>query len=192
MRVSTRRSAVLLLGVLALSFASTAFALDRPPRRARVVRGPRGRVYVNVHRRPGYWRGVRVGARIAVLPLGHRRIVVRGAPYFYYEGAYYRPEGKSYVVVAPPVGAVVEAVPAGCVAVKSGNVVYHHCAGTFYSPATGGFVVVETPIGVTVDELPIGCEEIEDVGGVEHYACSGVLYRPVVRGADTVYVTVRR
>lgn len=191
MRASSRRSAILLLGAMALSFASIATGLDRP-KKVRVHRGPKGRIHVNVHRRPGYWRGVRVGATIATLPPGHRRIVVRGAPYFYYEGAYYRPEGRTYVVAAPPVGAVVHAVPAGCVALKSHDIVYHHCAGTFYSPSSGGFVVVETPIGATVDELPIGCEKIEDVGGVEHYACSGVLYRPAVRGADTVYVTVKR
>lgn len=46
-----------------------------------------------------------VGARLKVLPRGHRTIVIGGLDYFVYFGTYYRyfPEDRVYVVVAPPV-----------------------------------------------------------------------------------------
>lgn len=53
------------------------------------------------------------GIRIGLLPLGYKRIVVAGRPYFYYQGVYYvNVEGEeTYEVVDPPVDAVVDHLP---------------------------------------------------------------------------------
>ena len=179
-----RSFCLIVVSVLALFTPSPS---DAAPVRRRAVR-----VQVNAHRRAGFWRGVRIGAAVAVLPAGHVALTVAGARYFYYGGAFYAPAAAGYVVVAPPVGAVIAAVPEGCVAAPFGGIGYHYCAGTYYAPAAGGFAVVTTPIGITVDELPLDCAETVAFDGVDHYSCAGIYYRPLVRDGATMYVTVKR
>lgn len=101
-----------------------------PRRHAVVTTTPNGAVVIKhsttryrFHR--GIWyrpanNGFRVvmaprGARIRVLPAGHRRIVVGPATYFYYYGAFYRKVDNSdeYEVVEAPEGAVVDELPDG-------------------------------------------------------------------------------
>ncbi|MDD5136136.1 MAG: hypothetical protein PHX20_01970 [Candidatus Omnitrophica bacterium] len=43
------------------------------------------------------------GAIVEALPPRHSSVVVRGVPYYYYDGVYYRPCSQGYVVVLPPV-----------------------------------------------------------------------------------------
>ncbi len=183
------------LGLVFLALVSLLLASLPAAAQAR-RRGAHVRVHrtvtVNVHRRGGFWRGVAVGATVAALPRGHAALLVGEQRFFHYGGAFYRPVGRGYVVVAPPVGAVIAAVPEGCAPAAYGGIGYHYCAGTYYAPAPGGFAVVEAPIGISVDELPIGCSETRELDGVEHYACEGVYYRPLDREGATWYVTVKR
>ena len=44
-----------------------------------------------------------IGAVIRILPFGYRTIVIRGAPYYYYDDVYYRPCPSGYVVVPAPI-----------------------------------------------------------------------------------------
>ena len=92
-----------------------------------IPRLPASAVIVHYHNNPYYFHAgvfyipragayIRVvppaGIRLAVLPVGYRRIVIGSAAYFYYNGVFYTPvPGNEYVVVEAPVGAVVESIP---------------------------------------------------------------------------------
>jgi hypothetical protein len=75
------------------------------------------------------------GARIRVLPIGYRRIVIASTPYFYHYGTFYRkvdgPE-EDYEVVTAPIGAEVEALPEGYKIVKERGVEYYKLDDVFY------------------------------------------------------------
>lgn len=64
-----------------------------------------------------------IGALVDSLPPRHRTVVVSGAPYYYYDGIYYRPCPGGYVVVPTPVVGqpviVQEAVPAAVMPVTA-------------------------------------------------------------------------
>lgn len=188
-RVAARlRSLGLVLLLVIGLFAPSVPAEAQRRKHVRVVRP----IHVNVHRRGGYWRGVRVGAAVAALPRGHAVVVVGGRRFFHYGGVFYAAASAGYVVVAAPLGAVIAAVPEGCAAAPFGGVGYNYCGGTYYAPAPGGFAVVAAPIGITVDELPVECSETVTLDGVEHYSCEEIYYRPVVRDGATMYITVKR
>ncbi len=55
------------------------------------------------------------GLKIAILPVGHKRVIVKQKPYFYYYGTFYsKPPGmEEYTVTEAPVGAEVDALPEG-------------------------------------------------------------------------------
>lgn len=87
---------------------------------------------------PGNWGGP--GA-----PPGHTRVIVRGEPYYFHGGRYYRPWHGGYVPVFPPVGLVISALPLGFTLVMLAGVSYYLYDGVYYQPAPGGYVVVTPP-----------------------------------------------
>ena len=59
----------------------------------------------NHYQTPHYNRGhhgYKYGYRVRVLPVGYARISVRGNPYYYRYGVYYRYGDSDYIVVEPP------------------------------------------------------------------------------------------
>jgi hypothetical protein len=56
--------------------------------------------------------GLALGAIVATLPPYHETVYVRGAPYYYYDGTYYRPYSTGYIVVPAPATTTVVTVPA--------------------------------------------------------------------------------
>jgi len=114
---------VMILSVMIAAFASSAFAREerghkgggwsRPPASARheVVhsRGEKYHYYGGKFYKPswlGFWFSISIppiGAVVTTLPVGHRTVVVRDLPYYYYEDVYYRPCYGGYVVVDRPV-----------------------------------------------------------------------------------------
>ena len=58
------------------------------------------------HDRGWFWGsfgvGLAIGAIVATLPPRYETVYVSGAPYYYYDGIYYRPAPSGYVVVQAP------------------------------------------------------------------------------------------
>ncbi|MBG0859659.1 MAG: hypothetical protein IQL11_09165 [Bacteroidales bacterium] len=63
------------------------------------------------------------GIRVSYIPRECVSVMVKGRPFFYFEGIFYRhnPPGRYYEVVAPPVGALVPQLPPSGVMVRIVN-----------------------------------------------------------------------
>ncbi|MDD5120900.1 MAG: hypothetical protein PHR84_06300 [Candidatus Omnitrophica bacterium] len=109
--------AAMFLSFLFISLSTNAFAAGarhgggRNPQYRREAATNHRRYYYQQGRfyRPGwFWFKVAVtpppiGAIVAVLPFGHRAIIVGGFTYYNYDNLYYRACPRGYIVVAAPV-----------------------------------------------------------------------------------------
>lgn len=87
------------------------------------------------------------GATFHAVPWGGRRVYYRGSPYFFHEGAWYRPWGRRYVVVAPPIGIGISVLPPYCTTLWFGGVPYYYADDTYYlwHPESREYVVTAPP-----------------------------------------------
>ena len=76
--------------------------------------------------------GFSIGLRLGVLPFGFRTIYVGPSLFYYYDGIYYRPYGRSYEVASPPLGAQVPDLPRGATVVVIDGQKYYEYYGTYY------------------------------------------------------------
>jgi hypothetical protein len=97
----------------------------------------------------GYYRGwyPRSGYVVGGLPYGYTTVTRWGSPYYYGAGAWYRPYGPRFVVVAPPLGLVVPYLPPYYTTVVVGGVPYYCAGDTYYQSVAGGYAVVAAPQG---------------------------------------------
>jgi hypothetical protein len=96
------------------------------------------------------------GYVVSVPPQGYRVVRYRSAPYYYHGGAWYRPYGSRYVVVAPPVGMVVSFLPGFYTTLWFGSVPYYYADSVYYvARPAGGYVVTEPP-AATPDRVESG------------------------------------
>ncbi len=93
------------------------------------------------------------GHVVRVLPRDHRAVVFRGSRYYFYGGAWYRPHGPSFVVVAPPLGLFVPILPPYYTTIWVGGVPYYYANEVYYAHRGNGYVVVEPP-GGDVSQAP--------------------------------------
>jgi hypothetical protein len=87
------------------------------------------------------------GQYIEVLPNGHQVVVHGNARYYFYGGAWYRPAGPRFVIVAPPFGMVVPFLPPYYATVWLGGIPYYYANNVYYTHGQRGYVVVEPPKG---------------------------------------------
>jgi Family of unknown function (DUF6515) len=130
------------------------------------------------------------GTVIRVLPREYTRVVVRGVPYLFWGGVFYRSGPTGYVVVAAPFGAVVGVLPAGYVAVRLGPARYFYYGGVFYQPYGPQYTVVTPPMGAEVPYVPEGYA-VADINGLLYYQYDGVYYLPTVRNGVVSYIVSR-
>jgi Family of unknown function (DUF6515) len=71
----------------------------------------------------------------------------RGTSYYFTDGAWYRPRGGTFVVVAPPIGLVVPVLPRYYTTVWVRGLPYYYADDVYYTwhPEERGYVVVEPP-----------------------------------------------
>ncbi|MEJ0087166.1 MAG: DUF6515 family protein [Pseudomonadota bacterium] len=83
------------------------------------------------------------------LPLGYYPVRYRGSPYYYSRGAWYRPYGPRFVVVAPPIGIGVGFLPPYYTRVWFGGMPYYYADDTYYQwrPERREYVVSQPPGG---------------------------------------------
>lgn len=92
------------------------------------------------------WAQERTGA----LPAGASQLLVRGETYYYSGGTFYRPDGRGYLRVDPPLGARVPDVPgdAGSFTIGGDRYVVTGSGSFFlYDPRGGDYSVVSPPPG---------------------------------------------
>jgi len=83
------------------------------------------------------------------LPHGYVNVHYHGSPYYYRGGAWYRPYGPRYVVVAPPIGIGVGFLPPYYTTVWFGGMPYYYADQTYYMwhPERREYVVTQPPNG---------------------------------------------
>jgi len=83
------------------------------------------------------------------LPVGYNSAYYRGSPYYYGGGAWYRPYGARFVVVAPPIGIGVSLLPPYYTTLWFGGAPYYYANDTYYQyhAARREYVVTEKPRG---------------------------------------------
>ena len=81
------------------------------------------------------------------LPRGYVNVHYHGSPYYYRGGAWYRPYGPRFVVVAPPIGIGVGFLPPFYTTVWFGGVPYYYADQTYYMwrPERREYVVTHPP-----------------------------------------------
>jgi hypothetical protein len=143
MNARSHRSTALALLVL-LALPAIAGAAERPGggdgRSAH-----RGYVYDNRYNHGHYY--PERGAAFHGLPQGGYRIPYRGGDYYFHGGAWYRPWGPRFVVVAPPFGIGISLLPPYYSTVWFGGVPYYYADDTYYvwRPERREYVVTAPP-----------------------------------------------
>jgi hypothetical protein len=82
------------------------------------------------------------GQYVKRLPHGYRTVVYGNSHYYFYGGAWYRPYGARFVVVAPPFGLVVPFLPPYYTTIWAGGVPYYYANEAYYTQTAGGYMVV--------------------------------------------------
>ena len=126
---------------------------------------------------------------IKVLPNGHKRVVVRGVPYYYHRGVFYRPGANGYVVVDAPKGFRIGELPEGYTEIRVGTETVYYHNGSYFSwdPVLNSYVVVAAPEGAVVAYLPQGHTRV-NIDGEIYYKYNGVYYRQQEFGGSAMYV----
>jgi hypothetical protein len=83
------------------------------------------------------------------LPRGYVNVHYHGSPYYYRGGAWYRPYGPRFMVVAPPIGIGVGFLPPYYTTVWFGGMPYYYADQTYYMwrPERREYVVTQPPGG---------------------------------------------
>lgn len=82
------------------------------------------------------------------LPAGHKKVMVKGSPFYLNAGIWYSHGPSGYVVVAAPAGARIKMLPANHTTVVVRGVTYYHYYGAYYRYDRDGdeYYVVEAPV----------------------------------------------
>jgi len=124
----------------------------------------------------------RPGHVVNSLPRGHRSVVHHRTTYHVHDGTWYRPAGRHFSVVLPPVGLFVPVLPYAYTTVWFGAVPYYYSSGAYYTrhPQRQGYLVAEPPEEVWVDPLPKVAETLyvypkhgqdEELQAIDRYEC---------------------
>jgi hypothetical protein len=95
------------------------------------------------------------GAIVGSLPRA-ALVVRRGPDRFWFDGGvWYRPEGRRFVVVAPPIGAFVPVLPSFYTTLRLGGVTFYYANDAYYvwRGADRGYEVVEAPADADAAEV---------------------------------------
>jgi hypothetical protein len=99
----------IMVGAAVIAAIPSSCIAPPPPSGRVIVAGPHERVGYYVYGRhgrrhfvAGRWVRPRVGIYVEYLPEGYSSVIVRGVPYYYFDGVYFRSNGPGYVVVTVP------------------------------------------------------------------------------------------
>jgi hypothetical protein len=85
------------------------------------------------------------GHVVRVLPRDHRVVVQGGTRFYFSGGAWYRPHGPRFTVVAPPIGLFLSFLPPFYETIWLHGVPYYYANNVYYAHKGNGYVVVAPP-----------------------------------------------
>ena len=100
------------------------------------------------------------GQTVREIPRNHRVVVHRGVRYQFYNGAWYRPHGGHFVVVAPPIGLFVSFLPPYYATIWVRGVPYYYANDVYYEHYNDGYRIVEPPKENAVSQAPPPAEQL--------------------------------
>jgi hypothetical protein len=95
------------------------------------------------------------GQFIDILPQGHREVFWGKERYHFLNGVWYRPLGRQFLVVAPPIGISVPFLPSSPTTFWVNGVPYYYANEVYYTQSPVGYVVAARPKG-EVSQTPPG------------------------------------
>ena len=75
------------------------------------------------------------GQYIDALPSGHRMVVFGKARYYFFDGVWYLPKGRRFLIVAPPIGLAISFLPPYYTTIMVGGVPYYYANEVYYTAA---------------------------------------------------------
>jgi hypothetical protein len=130
------------------------------------------------------------GAIVTTAPRSGAWVSFGGTRYIYDGGVYYRPHGKSYVVVTPPIGFRLRILPAGYTTFYVGGLPYYYYAGTYYITRDEDYIVVQPPVGALVESVPKGGKE-SVIDCNTFYEVDGIQYQAVLQDGAIWYKVIK-
>lgn len=112
------------------------------------------------------------GREFIDIPGEYMRLIIGGLEYYYWEGMFYRFNGRRYIVVQPPVGAVVTAIPQGSQPVIVDGVAYYNINGVTYMWTSAGYQVVPQPKTIIIKNYNNVTEPVRTVTPVDNSAAT--------------------
>lgn len=85
------------------------------------------------------------GHYVRSLPRGYHTVYHHRAPYYFWEGVWYRPFGAYFTIVSPPIGLVIPFLPPFYTTLWVGGVPYYYANETYYTYYSGGGYIVTDP-----------------------------------------------
>jgi hypothetical protein len=95
------------------------------------------------------------GQFLEVLPQGNREVFWGKERYHFFNGVWYRPMGKKFLVVSPPIGLTVPFLPPFHSTFWVNGIPYYYANEVYYTQSPVGYVIVEPPKG-EVSQAPPG------------------------------------
>jgi hypothetical protein len=94
-----------------------------------------------------------VGTAVGSLERGYFISRVRGVPYYFNDGIWYRSRGRSFIVVQPPIGAFVSVLPPFYTTLAFGGIPYYYADNVYYrwDDARSGYLVSRPPQDASVN-----------------------------------------
>lgn len=91
------------------------------------------------------------GQFIRRIPKNAEKFKMGGKPFYMYEGVFYKPQKKGYVIIPPPIGMRVKYVPRGARHLQIDGLDYYEMNGTFYLdiPRKRYYEIVPEPVHET-------------------------------------------
>lgn len=128
----------------------------------------------------------RRGRVIHVLPAGHVHYVHKKNNYYFHDGFFYRPAGKTYVLVPSPFGLRVKTLPANHHKILIASKPHFYYRGTYYLASGNEYEVVEPTVGAVVPDLPEENVELVTIDGKQYHEYDGFLYESSAKGYELV------
>jgi hypothetical protein len=85
------------------------------------------------------------GQYVRALPRDRRVVIHGGSRYYFHGGAWYRPSGPRFTIVAPPIGLFVPFLPPFYSTIWVSRVPYYYANDVYYAHRRDGYVVVAPP-----------------------------------------------
>lgn len=117
------------------------------------------------------------------------RINFGGNPYFFSDGMFYKPYGRYYQIVPPPIGITINVLPYGYWPLRWGAFHYVYFNGIFYRPNNNAYEVVQAPVGAEVPAIPRDAKVVV-IDGKKYYEYNGTYFKEIIKPNGEIWYMV--